>query len=33
MAGFGNHKKSEKKIKKDVKTNNVKAQIINKAFL
>ena len=25
MAGFGNHKKSEKKIKKDVKNNNVKA--------
>ena len=33
MAGFGNNKKSEKKIKKDRKTNNLKAQTINQAFL
>jgi len=33
MKGFSNNKKSEKKIKKDLKANNFKAQIINKAFL
>ena len=33
MTGFGNNKKSKKKIKKDVKANNPKAQIINQAFL
>ena len=33
MTGFGNDKKSVKKIIKDAKTNNLKAQIINKAFL
>ena len=33
MTGFGNNKKSEKKIKKGVKTDNLKAQFINKAFL
>ena len=33
MTGFGENKKSEKKIKKDVKTDNFKAQFINKAFL
>ena len=29
MKGFGNDEKSVKKIKKDAKTNNLKAQIIN----
>ena len=33
MTGFGNNKKSEKKIKKTIKTDNIKAQFINKAFL
>ena len=33
MTGFGENKKSEQKIKKDLKTNNLKAQIINHAFL
>ena len=32
MKGFGNKKKSEKKIIKNTKTNNLKAQIISKAF-
>ena len=33
MTGFGNNKKSEKKIKKGEKTDNFEAQFINKAFL
>ena len=33
MTGFGNNIKSEKKIIKDAKTNNLKAHIIDKAFL
>ena len=33
MTGFGNYKKSEKKIFKDPEKNNQKAQIISKAFL
>ena len=32
MKGFGNKKKSEKKIIKNAKNNNLKAQIISKAF-
>ena len=33
MTGFDNDKKSVRKIIKDAKTNNLKSQIINKAFL
>ena len=33
MKGFGNNKKSEKKILKDAQNNNIKEQIIGKAFL
>ena len=33
MKGFGDNKKSKKKIIKNVKSTNLKAQIINKAFL
>ena len=32
MQGFGDHKKSQKKIKKDFRNNNLKEQIIYKAF-
>ena len=32
MTGFGDNKKSKKKIIKNIKPNNLKAQIINKAF-
>ena len=33
MTGFGHDKKSVKKIRKDAQTNNLKAQVITKAFL
>ena len=33
MTGFGNNKKSEKKIKKGVKTDNFKAQYINLSLI
>ena len=32
MAGFGDHNKSQKKIKKNLKSNYFKAQIIHNAF-
>ena len=32
MAGFGDHKKSQKKIKKNLKNNFFKEQIIHNAF-
>ena len=32
MAGFGDHKKSQKKIKKNLKNNYFKEQIIHNAF-
>ena len=33
MTGFENNKNSERKIKKDTKTDIFRAQLINKAFL
>ena len=32
MTGFEDNKKSQKKIKKNLKNNNIKKQIINQAF-
>ena len=32
MAGFGDHKKSQKKIKKNLNQNNFREQIIQNAF-